>query len=274
MCATYKNIVSLSIGAVTIDSLVYVFHGYVKMSTGTYDPAADTWHQLPELHMDFYPIFEYGSIVAYGHCIYFLGFSSARENRNYKKMFVFNVHNRLWLPNVATMSASHKCCGAAVLNGHVYAIGGGSAKVERYDVAANRWQSIAPMSTKRILPSCAVLDGLLYVMGGGSDTAEVYDPVADRWRLLPDNDGIPNAMVAVPHAGELFIVNRSLEHMYQLSKELVVYTPATNKWRTMLSPMPYQLYYPPIIACVFDRPAIVAKLPPSGDCSNKMEKQT
>ena len=85
-------------------------------------------------------------------------------------------------------------CGVAVLDGKLYAVGGydghnGGAlsSVERYDPAANAWESIAPMPTARQNPGVGVLDGKLYVVGGVGDRSELlntvvrFDPAKNAW---------------------------------------------------------------------------------------------
>jgi N-acetylneuraminic acid mutarotase len=55
---------------------------------------------------------------------------------------------------VASMSTKRDDLGVAVLDGHLYAVGGfdGSSRlntVERYSPASNSWEAVATMSTKR-----------------------------------------------------------------------------------------------------------------------------
>ena len=82
-------------------------------------------------------------------------------------------------------------CGAAVLDGKLYAVGGydegALSSVERYDPAANAWESIARMPTARQNPGVGVLDGKLYVVGGVGDRSELlntvvrFDPAKHAW---------------------------------------------------------------------------------------------
>jgi hypothetical protein len=53
----------------------------------------------------------------------------------------------------------------AVLDGLVYAIGGGcnNNTAERYDYRTNRWTMIAPMNEKRDSASAATLNGNIYI---------------------------------------------------------------------------------------------------------------
>ena len=77
----------------------------------------------------------------------------------------------------------------------LYAIGGEcapgscSSAVVRYDPAANRWETIAPMGTGRYGLASAAIDGKLYAVGGSGvggrvDVVERYDPATNRWETI------------------------------------------------------------------------------------------
>ena len=57
--------------------------------------------------------------------------------------------------------------------------------VERYDLAANAWEAVAPMVEARNSHAVAELDGKLYAVGGFNNGAlssvERYDPAANTW---------------------------------------------------------------------------------------------
>eukprot|EP00312_Isochrysidales_sp_CCMP1244_P040906 CAMPEP_0202765160 /NCGR_PEP_ID=MMETSP1388-20130828/27584_1 /ASSEMBLY_ACC=CAM_ASM_000864 /TAXON_ID=37098 /ORGANISM="Isochrysis sp, Strain CCMP1244" /LENGTH=58 /DNA_ID=CAMNT_0049433703 /DNA_START=1 /DNA_END=175 /DNA_ORIENTATION=+ len=56
----------------------------------------------------------------------------------------------------------------AVLDGKLYAVGGydDDSSVERYDLATNAWEAVAPLPSARINHAMAALDGKLYAIGG------------------------------------------------------------------------------------------------------------
>jgi N-acetylneuraminic acid mutarotase len=72
-------------------------------------------------------------------------------------------------------------------------------ELERYDPAADRWTSLAPMSVRRAGPGAAARDGRVVVAGGMcfddpesfpdddaiTDLVEVYDPATDEWSRGP-----------------------------------------------------------------------------------------
>ena len=82
--------------------------------------------------------------------------------------------------------------GKAVLDGKFYAVGGWEpndgalSSVERYDLATNAWEAVAPLAVERFAHAMAVLDGKLYAVGGKNDdgflsSVERYDPVTNAW---------------------------------------------------------------------------------------------
>ena len=82
--------------------------------------------------------------------------------------------------------------GVAVVNGKIYAIGGGNNTAagptllnvnEEYDPATNTWETKTAMPTARAGLSANTVNGRIYLMGGdpGNTTNEAYDPVTDSW---------------------------------------------------------------------------------------------
>lgn len=84
--------------------------------------------------------------------------------------------------------------GAAVLNGHLYAIGGYCHtngylnSVERYHPLQDTWTFVSPMIQSRANPGVAVLREKIYVIGGYCskyfDTVEVLDPIKMEWSMV------------------------------------------------------------------------------------------
>ena len=98
------------------------------------------------------------------------------------------------------MGTARLLLAVAVLDGNLYAVGGESSynylsSVERYDLAANAWEAVAPMGTERSEHGAAVLDGKLYAVGGEKEnneedgsqlvnTVERYNPATNAWEGL------------------------------------------------------------------------------------------
>ena len=71
------------------------------------------------------------------------------------------------------MSTRRSSVGVAILNGHLYAVGGydGVARqclnsVERYDPVSDEWTLVEPMNQRRSGAAVAVLENYLYAIGG------------------------------------------------------------------------------------------------------------
>ncbi|MBI1925992.1 hypothetical protein HYR99_17290 [Candidatus Poribacteria bacterium] len=102
----------------------------------------------------------------------------------------------------ANMPTSRHSFSTSVVNGKIYAIGGGGgiggggdplAVVEEYDPVTDRWTKKADMPTSRHSFSTSVVNGKIYAIGGGGGiggdggpVVEEYDPVTDRWTKKAD----------------------------------------------------------------------------------------
>lgn len=106
--------------------------------------------------------------------------------------------------------------------GRIYACGGFKGQNRdaddlafAYDVAANRWDRIAPMPRARGAGALAVVDGVVHHIGGVSNPEaerasvgwhEVYDLQADRWDRRKPLPGARDHVGVVVHGGLIHIV--------------------------------------------------------------------
>ena len=142
--------------------------------------------------------------------------------------------------------------GIAVLGGKIYLAGGfaggrhtlPSTGVYSYDPAADRWQSLAPLSGLRGSVTLAAAGGKVHAIGGrimGEETAvathEVYDPAANVWHPAAP---LP---IARDHSG-VFVADGKIHVVAGRTGEATsnvgfhdVYDPATDKW-SVAAPMP------------------------------------
>jgi len=87
----------------------------------------------------------------------------------------------------ADMLTARQGVSSSVMDGKIYAIGGGGGEVEEYDPKADSWTKKAPMPTARANLSTCEVDGKIYAIGGQNgmgevfSTVEVYDPAKDTW---------------------------------------------------------------------------------------------
>ena len=125
---------------------------------------------------------------------------------------------------------------AAVLDNKLYAVGGlgfgGRLRsCERYDPAADAWEPVPDMATRRAAnPGVAVLNGKLWVAGGydGSSTlasVEVFDPASNTW------DATMAAMTTARMGHALAVLNGELHAVGGHGKTSTEkYDPRADSW--------------------------------------------
>ncbi len=147
--------------------------------------------------------------------------------------------------------------GAAVVNGKIYAIGGGYSSVggivtaymydgeakntnEEYNPETDTWAFKTPMPTPRYHFGIAVYKNKIYCIGGrgesglsqneSTDANEVYDPVSDTWE----------SKTKMPYAGEYQTANVVDGKIYVISQvndcRNQCYDPETDRWTIKASP--------------------------------------
>jgi N-acetylneuraminic acid mutarotase len=132
---------------------------------------------------------------------------------------------------------------AGVVNGIVYAVGGGIlgsgsdlSTVEAYDPTTNSWMTKTPMPAPRASFAVGVVNGILYAVGGfgGLDKMEAYDPSTSAWTA--------KAPMPTPRYWHgVGVVNRTLYAVGGWGAgptgALETYDSTTNTW-TAMAPMP------------------------------------
>ncbi len=141
---------------------------------------------------------------------------------------------------------------SAVVNGKIYAIGGGSSQpgsallptVEEYDPATDTWTTKADMPTARgwISPSSAEVNGKIYVIGGdgGRSVVEEYDPATDAWTRKADMPTGRDYLATVAVDGKIYAIGGTLSYSNGFST-VEEYDPATDTW-TRKADMPMRLW--------------------------------
>merc|ERR1712091_667191 len=148
---------------------------------------------------------------------------------------------------VAPMPTARDGLAAGVVDGKLYALGGASNDgelaplldtVEVYDPAANTWDTVAPMPSKRWMMAAGVVDGKLYALGGenfdGSvlDTVEVYDPAANTWDTVAPMPTARGSLAAGVVGGKLYALGGNAGGD-DFVHTVEVYDPATDTWHTV-----------------------------------------
>jgi N-acetylneuraminic acid mutarotase len=147
------------------------------------------------------------------------------------------------------MSAARASVGVAVVDGKIYAIGGGydSCGVEEYDPATNTWTTKTPMPTPRMWFGIAVVEKNIYVIGGDAgnwevgiaptNVNEVYDPATDTWETLTPMPTKRMAVSANVVDGKIYVIGGGQVSPNTKFKVNQVYDPETDTWTTK-TPVP------------------------------------
>lgn len=162
-------------------------------SLWAFDPARESWAQLPDLP---YPRYE-AAVGASGGILYVAGGASFEggvpagdKNGFSSRLDAYDTRRQVWtaLAPVPEPGMSR----GAFLNGFLYVVGAQcSDRMMAYDPAKDSWSRKPPMPTPRCASSVIALGGKLYVLGGQGgggqtrDAVEVYDPKTGSWSALP-----------------------------------------------------------------------------------------
>jgi N-acetylneuraminic acid mutarotase len=142
----------------------------------------------------------------------------------------------------ADMPTARSLLASCVVDGKVYAIGGGRpsavlySAVEQYDPATDTWTKKANMPTPRTTFGLSVVNGKIYAIGGGASggalvsIVEEYDPVADTWTTrapMPTARAFLSCAVA---AGKIYAIGGLRSGSSACSPVVEEYDPVTDTW--------------------------------------------
>lgn len=175
-----------------------------------YEPAADRWHQgpdLPQARAEGVAAAVHGKVYLIGGRVPVVsGASHFNDHQDTAAVEVLDPVNGRWsrLPDAPTARNS---AASAVIDGRIYVVGGRSARkqadgtlsqinlstLEVFDPVRNTWTARTPMPQAAGGLAAAAHRGKLYVFGGEQWVPEqkvfanswVYDPARDRWDALP-----------------------------------------------------------------------------------------
>jgi hypothetical protein len=138
---------------------------------------------------------------------------------------------------------------AAVVDGKIYAIGGGTSnegpsnKNEEYDPTTNTWTTKAAIPTGRNQLTAVTVQNMIYAIGGFADTYpgiplaknEVYDPYTNTWATKAE---MPTARISIcaNNVNDQIYVIGGFELVgptnVEPSNKTEAYNPTTNTWVT------------------------------------------
>ena len=155
-----------------------------------YDTQLDAWGPLDPMPAG--PRRNLSAVVV-GRTLYAIGgeFNQCFESSGtpLAVMEAYDLDTGAWSTS-APMPTPRSGFGVAVVDGIIYAIGGGNTSgnldtVEAYEPATNTWTTKAPMPSGRSLLTVASIDKLIYAIGGNNgtytDTVFAYDPSTNGW---------------------------------------------------------------------------------------------
>lgn len=224
------------LSAASDDKLVYAMGG----TTGTadlatveaYDPAADTWTNLPEIPE---PRSDFG-IAATDERLVVVG--GASGGQVLKSVLAFDLSTTTWsgLPDMGT--ARHGMAVAAVGN-RVYAIGGstgvGDDKITasaetlklpaRQPQPAAEWRVLPDAPTPRLMMAWTVLDDKIWIAGGiregeTLDTVESFDPRTEDWQPQPSLPIPLHHATAATYKGEVVVLGGATDNIAEPSDKV------------------------------------------------------
>ena len=180
--------------AAVVNEKIYIIGGDASEApivsiVEVYDPCTDTWAEQTELPSQRY----WFSTIAVDGIIYVIGGNEGLQAgySHLNTVEAYDTSTDTWTRK-ADMPTSRSFLSTSVVNGLIYAIGGGAPgkeAVEVYDPTTDTWTTKAPMPTTRYGLDAVVVDGKIYAIGGWYfslggpiySTVEVYDPQTDIW---------------------------------------------------------------------------------------------
>ncbi len=215
----------------------------VTASVAAYDPASDSWRELPEMPSQRH----HGMAATVGDRLFMIGGYSLSG---------FNPTSTMWelVDNVWVDRAPIPVlvgAGAAVgLDGFIYLVGGTPhGSFYRYDPVADTWEHLAEPSSQREHLAAVALEGEIWALAGRWEgeifgSTEIFDPSTGEWRAGPPMSEarsgfgavvVDDAIYAV--GGEVFDPNIALDSMERMS---------SGEW-TLVDPFPYGIHGNPLV---------------------------
>ena len=148
----------------------------------------------------------------------------------------------IWTPR-ADMPTSRWALSTGVVDGKIYAIGGGKTPygaylsiMEEYDPATDAWTTKADMPTARAFQSASVVNGKIYAIGGSpgaetdTPTVEEYDPATDTWTRKADMPTARTWLSTSVVDGKIYAIGGRIYPEDSDARSVELYDPATDTW--------------------------------------------
>ena len=154
---------------------------------------------------------------------------------------------------LASMPTARGGLDAAVVDGKIYAIGGGvSDKNEEYDPTTNTWTTKASIPTSRSNLATVTIQNKIYAIGGIANEYpwmpiaknEVYDPYTNTWATKAEMPTARDSICANNVNDQIYVIGgfESAGSTVKPSNKTEAYDPITDTW-TVKAEMPYPAVY-------------------------------
>ncbi|QHP88074.1 Kelch repeat-containing protein [Mycolicibacterium monacense] len=223
--------------AASDDRLVYVVGGTTGSAdlatVEAYDPAADTWTDLPPLPQ---PRSDFGAASADGRLVAVGGESAGQELGS---VVALDFVARTWSP-LPDMTGPRRGMAVAGVGRTVYAIGGATgdgavtASAESLKLAARRpqpvaqWRTLPDAPTARLMMAWTVLGDTIWVAGGMShgeslQTVESYDTRTGTWQPQPPLPIPLHHATAATYRGEVVVLGGATDSIADASNKVFAF---------------------------------------------------
>ena len=143
-----------------------------------------------------------------------------------------------------SMPTARMLLATSVVNGLIYAIGGGTglgfgdtafATVEVYDPVTDLWTKKTDMPTPNSGLSTSVVDGIIYAIGGDDGNkslriVQAYNPATDTWTQKADMPTARSTLSTSVVNGRIYAIGGLSHDASEVFSEVEVYDPATDTW--------------------------------------------
>ena len=152
----------------------------------------------------------------------------------------FDFQTNTWSELPQPLPTRRCRAGLAVLNNHVYAIGGfnGSMRVksvDSYNPFTKQWTNCTQMEARRSTLGVAVLNNLIYAVGGfdgsiGLQSAEVFNPHSQQWQFIASMSTRRSSVGVASLNDLLYAVGGYDGASRQCLSSVECYNPLNNTW--------------------------------------------
>ena len=240
--------------AAVVNDIIYVFGGYsgkdnlgvnlkYPVHVEAYDPATDTWTRkadMPVSRVEFDLGVDAGRVYLIGGST---GFGAGHEMRT-ARVDVYDPTTDTWA-TVSNMPTRRDGMDVAVVNNHIYALGGLGwpqtpnapgpflTVIEAYNMITHQWERDKDMLNLRVGFSTVVVEDDIYLIGGVGwedghqkyfASVDVYHPQTLSWSAI---SSLPVPVVpfrAVAVNGNIYVLG-SLGKGFELFSDVMVFAP-------------------------------------------------